>query len=73
MPFLRLQLTYTEVDAIRKLSNAEGSRSVQEAARVIDSDGEALRIFGLGRLKPLEPFSQFVEAWQQGRPDEPTK
>jgi hypothetical protein len=73
VPFLRLQLTYTEVDAIRKLSNAEGSRSVQEAARVIDSDGEALRIFGLGRLKPLEPFSQFVEAWQQGRPDEPTK
>jgi hypothetical protein len=73
VPFLRLQLTYTEVDAIRKLGKAEGSRSVQEAARVTDSDGEALRIFGLGRLKLFEPFSQFVEAWQQERPDEPTK
>ncbi|MCA1709453.1 MAG: hypothetical protein LC808_41695, partial [Actinobacteria bacterium] len=73
VPFLRLQLTYAEVDAIRQLGKAEGSRSVQEAARVTATDSEALRIFGLGRIEQFAPFSRLVEAWQQGRPDEPTK
>jgi len=73
VPFLRLQLTYAEVDAIRKLGNAEGSRSVQEAARVTDINDAAKHIFGLGRIEQLAPFSRLVEAWQQGRPDEPTK
>lgn len=43
VPFLWLQLTYAEVDGIRELDNAEGSRSVQEAARVSEIDGEAKR------------------------------
>jgi hypothetical protein len=73
VPFLCLQLTYAEVDAIRKLGNREGSRSVEEAARVTDINDEAMRIFGLGRIDPLAPFSRLVEAWQRGRPDEPAK
>jgi hypothetical protein len=73
VPFLRLQLTYTEVDRIRELGNAEGSRSVQAAARVIEIDSEAKRLFGLGRIEQFAPFSRLIEAWQQGRPEEPTK
>lgn len=73
MPFLRLQLTYTEVDRIRELDDAEGSSSVQAAARVLEIDSEAKRLFGLGRIEQFAPFSRLIEAWQQGRPDEPTK
>jgi hypothetical protein len=73
VPFLRLQLTYAEVDAIRKLGAAAGAHSVEEAARVSDIDSEAKRIFGIGRLEPLTPISQLIDAWRQERPDEPTK
>jgi hypothetical protein len=73
VPFLRLQLTYAEVDGIRELGEVEGSRSVQGAARVSEIDGEAKRIFGLGRIEQFAPFSRLIEAWQQGRPNEPTK
>jgi hypothetical protein len=72
VPFLRLQLTYTEVDAIRQLDAVEGGRAVREAARVKDIDGEAKRLFGLGRVDQLAPFTRLVEAWQQGRPDAST-
>jgi hypothetical protein len=72
VPFLRLQLTYTDVDAIRQLDAVEGGRAVREAARVKDIDGEAKRLFGLGRVDRLAPFTRLVEAWQQGRPDAST-
>ena len=72
VPFLRLQLTYAEVDAILQHDAAAGGRAVQEAVRVKDIDDEAKRLFGLGRLEQLAPFTQLVEAWQQGRPDEST-
>lgn len=72
VPFLRLQLTYTEVDAIRQLKAVEGGRAVLEAARVKDIDGEAKRLFGLGRVDQLAPFTRLVDAWQQGRPDAST-
>jgi hypothetical protein len=73
LPFLRLQLTYAEVDAIRELGEVEGRRSVQGATRVNEIDSEAKRIFGIGRIEPFSPFSRLVEAWQQGRPGESTK
>jgi hypothetical protein len=73
VPFLCLQLTYPEVDAIRKLDAGEGARTVLEAARVTQIDGEAKRLFGVGRVDSLELFSRLVEAWRQGRPDAPTR
>jgi hypothetical protein len=72
VPFLRLQLSFTEVDAIRKLDAAQGRKAVQDAVRVREIDGEAKRLFGLGRVEPLSLFSQLVEAWQQGRTDDVT-
>lgn len=73
VPFLRLQLTYAEVDAIRELSDVEGRHSVQEAARVNEIDSEAMRIFGIGRIEQFTPFSRLIGTWQQGRPGESTK
>jgi hypothetical protein len=72
VPFLRLQLTYTEVDAIQKLGPADGARAIREAARVDDSDGEARRLFGLGRVEKLSPLGTLLDAWQQSRPTDPT-
>jgi hypothetical protein len=73
VPFLRLQLTFAEVDGIRKLDPAKGARAVLDAARVNEIDAEAKRLFGLGRVDQFAPFSRLVEAWQQGRPDESTR
>jgi hypothetical protein len=73
VPFLRLQLTYAEVDAIRKLDAGKGARAVLDAARVNQIDGEARRLFGVGRVDQLELFSRLVEAWRQGRPDASTR
>ena len=73
VPFLRLQLTFAEVDGIRKLDQAKGARAVLDAARVNDIDAEAKRLFGLGRVDQFAPFSRLVEAWQQGRPDASTR
>lgn len=73
VPFLRLQLTYAEVDAIRELSDEDGRRSVEDASRVGEIDSEAKRIFGIGRLEPLAPFSKLLDAWQQARQEEPTR
>ena len=73
VPFLRLQLTFAEVDGIRKLDSARGARAVLDAARVNEIDAEAKRLFGLGRVEQFAPFSRLVEAWQQGRPDESTR
>jgi hypothetical protein len=69
VPFLRLQLTFDEVDGIRAVDQAEGTRAVLDAARVSEIDAEAKRLFGLGRVEQLAPFSQLVAAWQQARPD----
>ena len=73
VPFLRLQLTFAEVDVIRKLDPAKGARAVLDAARVNEIDGEAKRLFGLGRVDPFAPFSRLLDAWQQGRPDDSTR
>jgi hypothetical protein len=73
VPFLRLQLTFSDVDEIRELDQAEGTRAVLDAARVSEIDAEARRLFGLGRVEQLAPFSQLVAAWQQGRPDASTR
>jgi hypothetical protein len=73
VPFLRLQLTYAEVDTIRELDDVEGRRAVREAARVNEIDSEAKRIFGIGRIEQFSPFSRLIEAWQQGRPGKSTK
>jgi hypothetical protein len=73
VPFLRLQLSFAEVDKIRELGDEEGRRSVQENARVNEIDSEAKRIFGLGRIEQFAPFSKLVMAWQQGRPGESIK
>jgi hypothetical protein len=73
VPFLRLQLTFAEVDGIRALDPASGARAVLEAARVNEIDAEAKRLFGVGRVDQFAPFSQLVDAWQQGRPEAPTR
>ena len=52
VPFMRLQLSYMEVDAVRRFGVADGARAVREAARVAEIDGEAKRLFGLGRIPP---------------------
>jgi hypothetical protein len=71
VPFLRLQLTFAEVDAIRKLDAREGAHAVLQAARVGQIDDVAKRLFGVGRVDRLEMFSRLVEAWEQGRPEAP--
>jgi hypothetical protein len=72
VPFLRVQLTYAEVDAIRDLDAANGSRLVREAARLVEIDSEAKRLFGLGRVESLAPLSRLLSSWQQGRPEDVT-
>lgn len=72
VPFLRLQLTFAEVDGIRNLDPAKGARAVLDAARVTEIDAEAKRLFGVGRVEQFAPFSRLVEVWQQGRPDAST-
>lgn len=69
VPFMRLQLTFAEVDRIGALDQEAGAREVLEAARVASIDNEALRLFGLGRLERLEPLTTLVEAWRQRRAD----
>jgi hypothetical protein len=56
VPFLRLQLTFAEVDGIRELDSLEGARAVLEQARVNQIDAEALRLFGVGRVEPFAPL-----------------
>ncbi|MGZ4618279.1 MAG: hypothetical protein ACXV5Q_01515 [Frankiaceae bacterium] len=73
VPFLRLQLTYAEVDQLRELDDVQGAVAVREAARVGDIDGEAKRLFGLGQIERQVPFAKLIEAWQQGRPGDPIR
>jgi hypothetical protein len=72
VPFMRLQLSYMEVDAVRRFGVADGARAVREAARVAEIDGEAKRLFGLGRVESLSPLSRLLDSWQQSRPEDPT-
>ena len=72
VPFLRLQLTFAEVDGIRELDPVKGARAVLEQARVNEIDAEAKRLFGVGRVEPFAPFRSLVDAWQQGRPNSST-
>jgi hypothetical protein len=72
VPFLRLQLTFAEVDGIRKMDAVKGARAVLEQARVNQIDGEAKRLFGVGRVETFELFRWLVDAWQQGRPNSST-
>lgn len=69
VPFLRLQLTFAEVDQIRMLDQAEGAKAVLEQARVVDIDSAAQRLFGVGWLEPAEPFARLLSVWGQERPD----
>jgi hypothetical protein len=73
VPFLRLQLTFAEVDGVRKLDPEEGARAVLDAARVSEIDAEAKRLFGLGRVEESAPLSQLIDAWRQGRPEGSTR
>jgi hypothetical protein len=72
VPFLRLQLTFAEVDGIRELDPVKGARAVLEQARVNQIDAEAKRLFGVGRVEPFAPFAWLLDAWQHGRPDSST-
>jgi len=72
VPFLRLQLTYREGDAIRKLDAADAARAIRETARVEDIDGEARGLFGLGRVEKLSPLARLLDSWQQSRPNDST-
>ncbi len=73
VPYLRLQLTFAEVDGIRELPPAEGARAVLEQARVNQIDAEAKRLFGVGRVEPFAPFQWLLDAWKQGRPNASTE
>ena len=73
VPFLRLQLTFAEVDAIKKLDAEEGARAVLEQARVNEIDSEAKRLFGVGVVERFAPFRGLIDGWQQVRPDLPTE
>jgi hypothetical protein len=43
-----------------------------EQARVSQIDGEAKRLFGVGRVEPFAPFRWRVDAWQRARPNSST-
>lgn len=73
VPFVRLQLTYSEVDRIRELDAAEGIRAVIDASRVNEIDGAAMRLFGVGRVTPFAPFSGLVDAWRERWPKASTR
>lgn len=73
LPFLRLQLSYAEVDRVREMDPPDGARAVLQDARVKDIDGEAKRLFGLGRVEPMSLFSDLVSAWEQSRPGDSTR
>jgi hypothetical protein len=69
VPFMRLQLTFAEVDHIKEMNMEEAEGEVLRAARVVEIDDQALRLFGLGRVEPTEPLTTLVEAWQERRTD----
>lgn len=72
VPYVRLVLTYAEVDAVRALPAApDGARFIRDAARVVEIDSEAKRLFGLGRVAALSMFRELLEAWEQAWPEEP--
>ncbi|MEP6762618.1 MAG: TIR domain-containing protein [Sporichthyaceae bacterium] len=71
VPFLRLQLSYDQVDHIKTLKKREeGTDEVLRVALVSEINGEGKRLFGLGLVEPLQPFSQLVDAWRERRPDQ---
>jgi hypothetical protein len=70
VPFMRLQLTYAEIDRVRGLEANEGRKVVSAAARVAEIDGPAKMLFGFGRVQRDEPFSHFANAWLERRPGE---
>jgi hypothetical protein len=70
VPFMRLQLSYAEVDRIRDLNANEGRSLVREAARVTEIDSQARMIFGFGRVQKDEPLVHFIDAWIESRSDE---
>ena len=69
VPFMRLQLSYSDVDRIRELDDQAGARAVLESARVAVIDNEAMRLFGLGRVEPMQTLMALVQAWARRRPD----
>jgi hypothetical protein len=70
VPFMRLRLTYAEVDKVRELDAGEGRKLVRNAARVIVTDGQAKMIFGFGRVQKDEPLTHFIESWLERRRDD---
>jgi hypothetical protein len=70
VPFMRLQLTYAEVDRVRELDADEGRNLVRRAARVTEIDSNARMLFGFGRVQGDEPFIHFVDAWLERRSNE---
>lgn len=66
VPFMRLRLSYAEVDRIRELDADEGRKLVRRAARIIEIDSKAQMVFGFGRVRRDEPFTHFVDAWLKG-------
>lgn len=71
VPFLRLRLSYEQVDHIKTLKNREeGTDEVLRVALVAEINSEGKRLFGLGFVEPLKPFSELVDAWRERRPDQ---
>jgi hypothetical protein len=71
VPFLRLRLSYEQVDYIKTLKNREeGTDEVLRVALVAEINSEGKRLFGLGFVEPLKPFSELVDAWRERRPDQ---
>jgi hypothetical protein len=69
VPFMRLQLTFAEVDHIKGMEAEEATAEVLRSARVAEIDDQARRLFGLGRVEQMEPLTHLVEAWQERRSD----
>ena len=70
VPFMRLRLTYAEINQVRELDADEGRNLVRKAARVTDIDGQAKILFGFGRVQKDEPFTHFIDSWLERRPKE---
>ena len=72
-PFMRLELSSDQVDAIVKDPTLAAARDVVLDARVADADREARRIFGRMNMPPHATFGSLVDGWTRRYPEEETK
>jgi hypothetical protein len=67
-PFLRLELTVDQANAIGQAPTLESTRDVILDARIVDGDNEAARVFGMPDIPAGATLRRFVDNWKARYP-----